>query len=161
MANLTNHPSKWYSNTPEHSSYMMMRNRVYNQYGDRYKDYGGRGITIDPSWETFEGFYADMGPRPSLDHSLDRIDNDGPYCKANCRWATTLTQNQNQRSNVVNPAMVIEMRLRLKESGDTVRGLSRKIAKETGLSEGTIRKVLQNRTWKNYANLQELDRRIL
>lgn len=46
-------------------------------------------------------FLADMGPRPSLRHSIDRIDNDGDYCKENCRWATQTEQNLNKRTNIV------------------------------------------------------------
>lgn len=64
-----------------------------------YPRYGGRGITIDPSWRVFTGFLADMGERP-VGKTLDRIDNDGSYCKDNCRWATADEQRRNTRVNV-------------------------------------------------------------
>lgn len=62
-----------------------------------HPDYAGRGISLDPAWRDFRVFLADMGERPSPKLSLDRIDNDGNYTKANCRWATRSEQNANQR----------------------------------------------------------------
>jgi hypothetical protein len=46
---------------------------------------------------SFENFYADMGSRPSPDHSIERIDNSQGYCKENCKWATRLEQRRNSR----------------------------------------------------------------
>lgn len=66
-----------------------------------YPDYGGRGIVVCERWRDFKNFCDDMGKRPSKQHSLDRINNDGNYCKENCRWATMKTQGNNRRSNVV------------------------------------------------------------
>lgn len=59
--------------------------------------YGARGITVCPEWSSFERFFSDMGEAPT-GKSLDRRDNNLGYSKANCRWATTLQQNQNQRT---------------------------------------------------------------
>lgn len=80
----------------EYHSWNCMKNRCNNSNLKEYKNYGGRGITYDPKWETFEGFYEDMGERPE-NTSLDRIDVNGNYCKENCRWATKEEQQRNQR----------------------------------------------------------------
>lgn len=59
--------------------------------------YGSRGIAYDPSWESFENFWADMREGYSDNLTLDRIDNGKGYCKGNCRWADWSTQQSNKR----------------------------------------------------------------
>lgn len=73
-----------------------MIQRCTNPKNPGYKNYGGRGIAVDPAWLEFEAFFADMGDPPA-GLSLDREDNDGPYNKHNCRWADRTTQSRNQR----------------------------------------------------------------
>ena len=85
-------------NLPEHQTWSDMKQRCFNKKNKAYSYYGGRGITMSEEWKkSFKTFYQDMGKRPE-GLSLDRIDNEGNYCKENCRWATWSEQMLNRRS---------------------------------------------------------------
>ena len=74
-----------------------MKSRCYNKNFTDFKNYGGRGIRVCDRWRrNFNAFIEDMGERPE-GTTLDRIDNNGDYEPANCKWSTYREQNMNMR----------------------------------------------------------------
>jgi hypothetical protein len=87
--------------TKEYRTWLHMRGRCNTPTDLKFKDYGGRGITVCERWNSYENFLSDMGRAPSPKHSLDRKENSGNYEPVNCRWATTIEQTNNTRRNNV------------------------------------------------------------
>ena len=85
---------------PEHNSWSNMIQRCTNPRNRKFYAYGARGITVCDRWLTsFENFLTDMGSRPGPEYSIERVENDKGYEKANCKWATRTEQQRNTRRN--------------------------------------------------------------
>ena len=89
--------------TPEWKAWNNMIQRCQNPKNKSYPHYGGRGITVCARWlDSFVNFYADMGPKPTPAHSIERKENDGNYNPSNCCWTTQSEQLKNQRRSIKN-----------------------------------------------------------
>jgi len=94
--NSTHHMTK----TPEYVAWQDMRNRCYREKTTKFKHYGGRGITVCDEWRNdFMAFFKHIGPRPTNEHSLERINNNGNYEPNNVKWASQMEQCNNKRNN--------------------------------------------------------------
>lgn len=126
--------------SPEYRSWAQMWQRCTNPRHKHYLRYGGRNIKVCDQWKEFTIFLNDLGPRPSIVHTLHRVDNNGDYCPSNCKWATSKEQFSNKNTNVyvtidgktnyisewcrilnINPNMVWA---RLHRGWDTIRALT-------------------------------------
>ena len=89
------------SNSPEYRSFAHAKERCHNPRNKNYASYGGRGIKFHAAWiNDFAAFYAYVGPRPSMSHSLERKNTNGHYEPGNIEWATAKKQANNTRRNV-------------------------------------------------------------
>src|SRR5262245_49861390 len=86
---------------PEYQIWAQIKQRCYNRRHPKYKQYGGRGIKMDPRWKkSFTVFLAEVGPRPHEGLSIERLDVDRGYFPDNCIWADDTTQARNMTTNV-------------------------------------------------------------
>ena len=88
------------SGSLEYASWQAMKARCHSPNSNKYYMYGARGIYVCPEWlNSFESFYQDMGPRPSREHTIERLDGSKGYSPENCIWADKITQQNNMRTN--------------------------------------------------------------
>lgn len=128
-----------YSDT--YRTWANMKDRCLNPNCGSYKHYGMRGIAVDSEWMAFPNFLRDMGEKP-IGLSLDRINNDGPYTKNNCRWAGAKVQGRNRRSSILDAHKANRIR-EFARSGSPTRELSELF----GVKICTIQQVIRGDTW--------------
>ena len=88
------------SGTPEYRAWSAMIERCANPNHQYFEYYGGRGIRVCAEWRaSFSAFFSDMGPKPTPQHTVDRVDGDKDYEPGNCRWADKYQQAQNRRQH--------------------------------------------------------------
>jgi len=160
-------PRLW-AEHPLQNTYRSMLTRCYCKSHRAYAKYGNRGITVCDRWlinrrnggrtsEGFQNFIADMGPKPSKAHSLDRIDNNKGYSPENCRWATKKEQQLN-RNKYKNKGIRGEKHPNNKLSEEDVkdikialampcRGLITRLAKKYGVDRRNIYAIKNGETW--------------
>ena len=115
-------------------TWLAMKRRCNNKSDKRYSRYGGRGIGVCSRWDNdFCLFLSDFGLPPSMDHQIDRVDNNKGYDELNCRWATRKQQANNKSNNKIILAFGLSM-------------TQQQWADKTGIKRETIAKRL-DRGW--------------
>lgn len=122
-----------------------VKNRCNNKLGNRYKDYGGRGIMICSEWISdypkFKEYCISIGYADNL--TIDRIDNNGNYEPNNIRFVTRGENSRNKRSSKLSMDKAKEIRFLKQVDGWSTNSLSEKF----GVGQGVIRKVINNEAW--------------
>lgn len=128
--------------TAEYRAWRGMINRCHgSEKAKWYKNYGDRGIVVCDRWRySFDAFLEDVGKRPSVKHSIDRVDNNGPYSPDNFRWATYVEQQNNKRNNHIVTYLGLDMTVAQLERllGFREQSLSRRLSYYQGDIERAI-----------------------
>lgn len=133
------------ANRPLHVLWQSMRQRCRDRNHKSWKWYGARGIKVCERWASFANFVADMGPKPP-GLSIDRIDSNGDYEPANCRWVDMLTQARNKTTNRLDLPTAERIRQEYEARGRT--GI-RPMARVYNISPQLLRRVVRGEIWKS------------
>jgi hypothetical protein len=133
--------------TPEYRIWSKMLDRCRNPKNNRFAAYGGRGIRVCDRWQGrsgFANFLADVGQRPSSEHSIDRKDVNGNYEPepGNVQWSTELEQARNKTTSKLTAESVAEIRRRL-ANGETGRAIARSV----GVTDSMVCAIKNGRSW--------------
>lgn len=140
--------------TSEYQTWSAMNQRCANPEHQAYASYGGRGIKVCKRWRnSFPNFLEDMGPRPGKGYSLDRVDNDGDYEPANCRWTTQLDQMNNRRMNrrITFRGETMTVSQWAAKTGISKNTLSRRIDSGWAIERAMTEPTGSGKRWKDHA----------
>ena len=128
--------------SPTYRSWKALRMRV--RHPERNVGYANPNIILHPRYDNFENFLADVGPRPTLKHSIDRYpDPNGGYVPGNLRWATPAQQSSNRRSSKFTFEQAVLLAL------ERLTGSKYKeISKRWNCSENLPREIIKGRAWR-------------
>lgn len=129
--------------TSTHNIWWQMIERCTNPNAQKYKWYGGRGVTVCERWMTFENFVADMGERPR-GLTIDRIDYSKGYEPGNCRWTTWRVQRRNRADVKLEPHEPSQI-VWLKGEGYGAR----EIATYFDINPTTVHKIVKGRLYND------------
>ncbi len=133
---------------PLYQIWVSMNGRCYCKGNSEYFRYGAKNIKVCDRWLDFNMFVADMSPRPSKKHSLDRIDGTKDYAPENCRWATPKQQSRNRKTNI----LTIEKARAIRDLNKLPSYTHAKLSRMFGVAKHTIACVVMGKIWKEEAD---------
>ena len=131
-----------------------MKYRCYNPTHERYKNYGGKGVTVCDRWlDSVLNFVEDMGLPPGDDYEISRKGDKGNYEKNNCEWkkkfdnSSEAKRGERHPSSVLTEEQVLCIRALSEKSGKHY--VAKNIAKELCVDKNTIRNILNYSSWRH------------